>query len=74
MMPAPTARAEGEAVFLTVADCGPGGPEEVLPQLGGVGLGLSIVKSCAEACQGKVTFQNRQPAGFQADIQLKSGN
>ncbi len=83
-----TARAEGGEVLLTVADSGPGVPEEVLPQLGdpffrpeasrsretgGVGLGLSIVKSCVEACQGKVTFQNRQPAGFQAEIRLKAG-
>ena len=82
-----TARAQDGHILLTVADHGPGVPAEILPQLGdpffrpeasrsretgGVGLGLSIVKSCVEACQGKVTFHNRPPTGFQADLQLQA--
>jgi two-component system sensor histidine kinase CpxA len=75
---------EGE-VELIVADCGPGVPEEELPKLfdpfyrvdtsraretGGVGLGLSIVKTCIESCHGSVTCRNRQPSGFEVVILL----
>jgi two-component system sensor histidine kinase CpxA len=38
---------------------------------GGVGLGLAIVRSCIEACQGTVTFRNRKPVGFEAELLLK---
>ena len=66
-----------DGVSIAVADRGPGVPEEELPKIfdafyrvdtsrtretGGVGLGLSIVKMCVEACGGTVAANN-QPAG-----------
>ncbi len=77
-------RLEGE-VELIVADGGPGVPEAELPKLfdpfyrvdtsraretGGVGLGLSIVKTCIESCHGSVTCRNRQPSGLEVVILL----
>jgi two-component system sensor histidine kinase CpxA len=75
---------EGE-VELVVADSGSGVPEGELPKLfdpfyrvdtsraretGGVGLGLSIVKTCIESCHGSVTCHNRQPSGLEVVILL----
>ena len=77
-------RLEGE-VELVVADSGPGVPDGELPKLfdpfyrvdtsraretGGVGLGLSIVKTCIESCHGSVTCRNRQPSGLEVVIHL----
>ena len=74
-------------MILQVSDRGPGVPEESLAQLfdpfyrvdqartresGGVGLGLTIVKSCVEACRGTVTCRNLQPAGFQVEMVLQA--
>jgi len=69
------ARAQGERVLLTIADSGPGLPEDALSgvfmpfyrpdesrnrqQGGGAGLGLAIVKDCVEACRGTVVCRNR---------------
>ena len=68
-----------------VTDCGPGLPEDCLPQIfdpfyrpepsrgrdtGGVGLGLAIVKTCIEACNGTVTCRNRKPTGLEFKIVL----
>ena len=76
---------QGSQVLLTVADCGPGIPEEALSQIfdpffrldssrsrdtGGFGLGLAIVKTCIEACGGSVVARNRQPSGLQVEITL----
>ena len=73
-------------VVLTISDCGPGVPEEALPQLfdpffrldssrsretGGFGLGLAIVKTCVQACGGSVGARNRQPSGLQVEITLQ---
>ncbi len=82
------ARAQPEGfVEIVVSDCGPGVPEESLAQLfdpfyrpelararetGGVGLGLSIVKTCIESCQGSVTCHNRVPKGLAVTINLRS--
>lgn len=75
---------DGE-VELTVADSGPGVPEGDLPKLfdpfyrvdtsraretGGIGLGLSIVKTCIETCHGSVACRNRAPSGFEVVIRL----
>lgn len=83
-----SAGAEEGRVIITVADQGPGVPEESLQQIfdpffrlensrsretGGIGLGLAIVKTCVEACRGTVTARNRAPSGLQVDITLKSG-
>ncbi|MBI5774810.1 MAG: HAMP domain-containing protein [Verrucomicrobia bacterium] len=82
-----SAAGENGRVTLSVADSGPGVPEESLQQIfdpffrldasrtrdtGGAGLGLAIVKTCVEACQGTVTAHNRQPAGLQVDIVLRA--
>jgi two-component system sensor histidine kinase CpxA len=79
-----TAR-EGEMIVLKIEDCGPGIPESALPQLfdpfyrvdssrtrdtGGVGLGLSIVKTCVESCGGSVGCENRQPSGLRVIVRL----
>lgn len=75
---------EGE-VELLVSDCGPGVPESELAKLfdpfyrvdssraretGGVGLGLSIVKTCIESCHGTVACRNRDGGGFEAVLRL----
>ncbi len=80
-----TARAEQDSVYLTVADNGPGVPEESLeqvfapfyrvdpsrsPETGGMGLGLAIVRNCVEACRGAVRCRNRQPSGLEVEIRL----
>ena len=80
------ATTEQDGLRLTISDHGPGVPEEALAKLGepfyrpdaartredgGVGLGLAIVRSCIEACQGTVTFRNRKPVGFEAELFLK---
>jgi two-component system sensor histidine kinase CpxA len=83
-----SARREDGSVVISVADCGPGVPEESLSQLfdpfyrtepsrtresGGTGLGLAIVKTCVESCQGKVRCRNRQPSGLEVLITLREG-
>jgi two-component system sensor histidine kinase CpxA len=80
-----TARAENELVRITVADCGPGVPPESLSKLfdpfyrvdssrarqtGGAGLGLTIVRSCVEACGGRVTAHNRAAGGLEVTLYL----
>jgi two-component system sensor histidine kinase CpxA len=80
-----TARREEDRVLLTVADQGPGLPEEEVERVftpfyrvetsrnrdsGGVGLGLAIVKNCVEACKGTVRCRNRVPTGLEVEIRL----
>jgi len=75
------AREERE-LLIVVADDGPGVEPAALERLGepfiapraartretgGAGLGLTIVKSAAEACRGRVIFRNRVPRGFEAE-------
>jgi two-component system sensor histidine kinase CpxA len=82
-----SARREGERVLITVADGGPGVPEAELARIfdpfyrldasrnaatGGVGLGLAIVRTCIESCQGTVACRNRQPSGLEVAITLRS--
>jgi len=79
------ASTHGDEVILTVADEGPGVPEDALPKIfdpffrpdtsrtdatGGTGLGLAIVKTCIEACHGKVTARNRPTRGFEVTLSL----
>jgi two-component system, OmpR family, sensor histidine kinase CpxA len=82
-----SARCENGDILLAVADHGPGVPEEHLPKLfdpffrvdpsrdrstGGVGLGLTIVKTCVAACNGSVLCRNRQPHGLEVLIRLSA--
>jgi two-component system sensor histidine kinase CpxA len=80
-----TARAENELVRISVADCGLGVPPESLSKLfdpfyrvdssrtrqtGGTGLGLTIVRSCLEACGGQATAHNREGGGLEVSLYL----
>lgn len=80
-----SSRTENSKVYLTVADQGPGVPEEALEEVfapfyrvdpsrnqetGGVGLGLAIVKTCIESCGGTVRCRNRRPTGLEVEIEL----
>jgi len=79
------ARVENDLVVLSVADRGPGVPPESLARLfdpfyrvddsrtrqtGGVGLGLAIVRTCMEACGGRVTARNRESGGLEVSLYL----
>jgi two-component system sensor histidine kinase CpxA len=84
-----SARRQDEEVVISVADRGPGLPEEEVDRVftpfyrvetsrnrasGGVGLGLSIVKNCVEACKGTVTCRNLVPSGLEVEIRLEAGS
>ncbi len=84
-----TASWDEDAVWITVADCGPGVPAADLQRIfdpfyrvdasrdratGGVGLGLAIVKTCVEACRGSVTCRNREPSGLEVTIRLETSH
>ncbi len=73
--------------LLTLSDCGPGVPPELVHRLcdpffrtenartretGGTGLGLAIVKRCVEACGGTVSIRNRAPHGLSVELTLLS--
>ncbi len=79
------AERDGESVLIRVADGGPGVPEGELLRLfdafyrldrsrtretGGVGLGLTIVKTCVESSGGTVVARNREPHGLEMEIRL----
>ena len=81
------AHCSGDVVEISVADQGPGVPEEDLPKLfdpffrsdpsrtretGGVGLGLAIVKACVDACGGTVTAANQPGGGLVVTISLQA--
>ncbi|MBY0546026.1 MAG: HAMP domain-containing histidine kinase [Candidatus Obscuribacterales bacterium] len=72
-------------LLVAIADHGPGVPAESLPKLGqpfyrpeaartretgGIGLGLAIVRSCVEACNGGLSVRNRVPHGLVVEITL----
>jgi two-component system sensor histidine kinase CpxA len=84
-----SATREKAFVILSIEDCGAGIPEEAIAQVfdpfyridssrsretGGVGLGLSIVKTCIESCGGTVGCENRQPCGLRVIIQLPAAD
>lgn len=83
-----TATRHGADVRVCIDDDGPGVPADALARLGepffrpegartretgGVGLGLTIVRSSVAACGGEITFANREPRGFRAEIRLAAG-
>ena len=83
-----SARREGGRVIIAVDDDGPGVPAGSIDrlgepffrpeaartrELGGVGLGLSIVRNSIAACGGEVVFANRTPRGFRATVALAAG-
>ncbi|MBS1955983.1 MAG: HAMP domain-containing histidine kinase [Cyanobacteria bacterium SZAS-4] len=80
-------RREGTDLLVSICDCGPGVPDETLKFLGqpffrpefsrnrnsgGFGMGLAIVKSCIEACNGTVMLSNIATGGLSVQIRLKS--
>jgi two-component system sensor histidine kinase CpxA len=82
-----SADARSRDVTIRVADSGPGIPAGELDRIfdafyrvdtsrtretGGVGLGLTIVKTCIESCGGSVTARNRQPNGLEISIVLSA--
>jgi two-component system sensor histidine kinase CpxA len=82
-----TATLRNHHVLLSIADHGPGVPEDSLPRLfepfyrvdvsrdratGGSGLGLSIVKTSVESCGGTVTAANRPNGGLEILFELQA--
>ncbi|MGH9146668.1 MAG: sensor histidine kinase, partial [Vicinamibacterales bacterium] len=80
-----SSRVEGHHIVLSVADQGPGIPDNDLERIferfyrvdksrtrdpGGTGLGLSIVKHLVELHGGRVAVTNRQPHGAVFRISL----
>jgi two-component system sensor histidine kinase CpxA len=80
-----TAASRDGYVGVSVADRGPGVPAESLPKLfdpfyrvdtsrtrdtGGVGLGLTIARTCVEACGGTIHARNRDGGGLEMEIRL----
>ncbi len=80
------ARTVDADVEIIISDHGPGVPEDDLPKLfdpffrvdtsrdretGGVGLGLTIVKTCIEACNGAVSARNRKSGGLRVILRLR---
>jgi len=83
------AEQNANTVTLAISDDGPGVSEEALKHMGqpfyrpeasrnrssgGFGLGLTIVKSCIEACGGKISLQNNKPHGLTVEMQLQLAN
>lgn len=72
-------------VTISIGDSGPGVPEAELAKIfdpfyrvdsararetGGIGLGLTIVKTCVVSCGGSVSARNRTPHGLEVTIHL----
>jgi len=80
-----SAFSDGTTCTISVADSGPGVPEEDLAKIfdafyrvdssrtrdtGGTGLGLTIVKTCVESCHGALKALNRRPHGLEVLVML----
>ena len=84
-----TGRRYGDRVVLDVSDSGQGIPPEYLGRIfdpffridthrsrdaGGAGLGLSIVKTCIEACRGRVSAENLETGGLKIILELQAAD
>jgi nitrogen fixation/metabolism regulation signal transduction histidine kinase len=67
------------AAELTISDCGPGFPAEIMARVfepyvttkvRGTGLGLAIVKKIVDEHHGSIRISNRQPVGAEVSIRL----
>jgi PAS domain S-box-containing protein len=67
-----TARLDDETIEITIADCGPGLPDEIAERVfepfqstkrNGMGLGLSICRSIVESHRGKLRYQPNDGGG-----------
>lgn len=82
-----SAAQDDKNVTIWIRDNGPGVPEDKLEKIfdplfrvqddrsratGGTGIGLAIVKTCVEACEGKVFAQNIDPHGLDVRLTLNS--
>ncbi|MBU1105991.1 MAG: HAMP domain-containing protein [Candidatus Riflebacteria bacterium] len=78
-------QSQNNTANITIADCGPGIPEEDLqkvfapfyclsenrnPQSGGIGLGLAIAQRAIKLHKGQITLKNRDGGGLTASISL----
>lgn len=81
------AHPDGDEVVLTVADNGPGVPEDAIDRLfdpffrvegsrskrtGGLGLGLMLCRQIADAHGGRITAANREGGGLRVQLALPS--
>jgi two-component system sensor histidine kinase CpxA len=77
----------GKEISIITSDSGPGVPQNAIEHLtepffrpepsrsrssGGVGLGLAIVQTCIESCNGSLAIRNRQPRGLEVEIRLQA--
>lgn len=84
-----TVRGRGDKIELSIADNGPGVSDKALPHLfepfyrpdqartresGGVGLGLSIVRSAVQASNGTVEAYAADPSGLVVMMTLRGAN
>jgi two-component system sensor histidine kinase CpxA len=82
-----SAEKQGAEIRISVQDHGPGVPPDSLDRIfepfyrleyardresGGAGLGLAIVRSCVEACHGRVAARNLSPHGLEVSLSLAS--
>jgi C4-dicarboxylate-specific signal transduction histidine kinase len=73
------ARRHGDRVVLTVQDCGPGIPADLVPKLfgrfmKGAGLGLFIVGHLVHANGGSVRYERAEPHGARLVVTLEAAS
>jgi signal transduction histidine kinase len=73
------AERHADSIVLAVRDCGPGIPDELVPNLfgrfmRGAGLGLFIVRHLVEANGGSVRYEAAEPHGARLIVTFESGS